>query len=57
MENIFAKEKKICEFEDNTWKVVAKIRKMYTHIIQKEFLSLKASKEWTSQDLWKYLKT
>lgn len=28
MEKIFAREEKICELEDNTWKALAKIRKM-----------------------------
>ncbi len=30
---------------------------MCTDTVQKEFLSVKASKEWTPKDLWKHLKT
>ncbi len=57
MEKIIAREEKICEFEDNTRKAVTKIRKMCTDKVQKESLSVKASKEWTPKDLWKNLKT
>lgn len=44
MEKIFAREEKICEFEDKARKAVAKIGKMCTDAVQKEFLSAKASK-------------
>ena len=57
MEKIFVREKKICEFQDNARKAVAKIGKMYTDIVQKEFLFVKASREWTSKELWSHLKT
>ena len=57
MEKIFTREEKICEFEDNARKAVAKIGKMCTDTVQKEFLSVKVSKEWTPQDLWKHLKS
>lgn len=35
IKKIFARKEKICEFEDNTEKTVAKIRKMCTDTIQK----------------------
>ena len=35
MEKIFAREEKICEFEDNVRKEVAKIGKMCTDTVQK----------------------
>lgn len=46
---------KICEFQDNARKAVAKIGKICIDTVQKEFRSVKASKEWTPQDLWKHL--
>ncbi len=45
MKRIFAREEKICEFQDNARKAVAKIGKMYTDTVQKKFLSVKASNE------------
>ena len=57
MEKIFAREEKICEFQDNARKAVAKIGKMCTDTVQKEFLSVKASREWTPKELWSHLKT
>ena len=56
MEKIFAREGKICEFEDNAQKAVAKIG-MFTDTVQKGFHLVKASKKWTLKDLWKHLKT
>ncbi len=56
MEKIFVREEKICEFEDNARKAVAKIGKMCTDTVQKEFFLVKASKEWMPKDLWKHLK-
>ena len=44
MEKIFAREEKICEFEDNARKAVAKIRKICTDTVQKEFFLVKISK-------------
>ena len=41
MEKIFAREEKICEFQDNARKAVAEIGKMCTDTIQKEFSLLK----------------
>ncbi len=57
MEKIFAREKKIYEFQDNAHKAVAKIRKMCTDKVQTKFLSVKALREWTPKELWNYLKT
>ena len=57
MEKIFAQEKKICKLQDNSRKVVTKIGKMCTYTVQKEFLSVKASREWTPKQLWNHLKT
>ncbi len=51
MEKIIAKEEKICEFEGNAQKAVANIGKMCTDRVQKEFLLLNASKEWTLEDI------
>lgn len=34
MKKIYTCEEKICEFQDNTCKVIAKIREMYTEIVQ-----------------------
>lgn len=45
MEKIYTWEKKICKFQDNGCKVIAKIRKMCTSTIQKKFLLVKALKE------------
>ena len=57
MEKIFAREEKICEFQDNTRKAVAKIEKMCTDTVQKEFFSIKTLREWTPKKLWSHLKT
>ena len=57
MEKIFAREEKICEFQDNACKAVAKIGKMCTDTVQKEFLSVKASRDWTPEELYCHLKT
>ncbi len=56
MEKIYARDEKIREFQDNARKTVVKIRKMCTDTVQKEFLSVKASKEWIPKDLWERLK-
>ena len=57
IEKIYARDEKICEFQDNARKVIAKIGKMYTEIVQKEFLSIKASRKWIAKELWDHLKT
>ena len=57
MERIYACDEKICEFQDNVRKAIAKIGKICTETVQKEFLSVKVSREWTPKDLWDHLKT
>ena len=57
MERIYARDEKICEFQDNARKAIAKIGKMCTETVQKEFLSVKVSREWTPKELWDHLKT
>ena len=57
MERIYARDEKICEFQDNARKAIAKIGKMCTETVQKEFLSVKASREWTPKKLWDHQKT
>ncbi len=57
MEKIFAREEKICEFKDNSRKAEAKIGKMCSDTVKKEFFSVKASREWTPKELWSHLKT
>ena len=51
MKKIYAQEEKICEFQDNARKSVAKIGKVCTDKIQKEFLLVKASRKWTPKVL------
>ena len=51
MEKIYAREEKICEFQDNARKAIAKIEKMCTKTVQKEFLLVKASRDWTPKEL------
>lgn len=57
IEKIFDQDKKIKEFQDNRCKEVAKIGKMCIDTIPKKFLSLKASREWSSKKQWIHLKT
>lgn len=57
LEKIYAWNKKICEFEDNACKTIAKIRKMYTETVQNEFLLVKTPRNWTFKELWDHLKT
>ena len=56
MKKIFAREEKIGECQDNSYKAVAKIRKISTDIVKKEFLSVNTSRELTSKELWSHLK-
>ena len=57
LEKIYAREEKIVEFQDNARKAIAKIGKMCTDTVQKEFLSVKSLREWTPKELWNHLKT
>ena len=45
MGKIFAREEKICEFQDNAGKTVAKIWKMCTDTVKNKFFSVKALRE------------
>lgn len=45
IKKIFAREEKICEFEDNALKTIAKIGKICTNTVQKELFLVKAFKE------------
>ena len=56
MEKIYIRQEMIVEFEDNACKAIAKIGKMCTDMVQKEFLSVKTSSKWTPKDLWAHLK-
>ena len=57
MEKIYAWEEKICKFQNNACKIIAKIKKIYIDTVQKEFLLVKALKDWTLKKLRNYLKT
>ncbi len=57
MERIYIQEENTSEFQDNAFKAVAKMGKICIYRVQKEFLSVKASREWTAKELWRYLKT
>lgn len=46
----------MCEFQDNACKAIAKLGKMCTKTVQKEYFSVKASRKWTLKELWDYLK-
>lgn len=41
IEKIYVNEEKICKFQDNTCKAIAKIRKMCTEKVQNKFLLVK----------------
>ena len=51
MEKIYAREEKIWKFQFNARKAVSKMRMMCTDTVQKKFLSVKASREWTPKEL------
>ena len=56
MEKIFARKVKICEFQDNSWKAIAKIGKMCTDTVQKKLFFVRALREWllrSSGVIWK----
>ena len=57
LKKIYAREEKIIKFQDNTHKAIAKIRKMCTDKVQKEFFSVRSLRELTSKELWNHLKT
>lgn len=45
IERIYARDEKICKFQDNARKAIAKTGKMCTETVQKKFFSVKALKE------------
>ena len=51
LEKIYAREGKIVEFQDSACKAIAKIGKMCANTVQKEFLSVRSSREWTPKEL------
>ena len=51
IERIYARNEKIYEFQDNARKTIAKIGKMCIETVQKEFFSVKASRDWTPKEL------
>lgn len=51
MKKNYACNEKICKFEDNAHKAIAKIKKICTETVQKKFLSVKALREWTPKKL------
>ena len=57
IKKIYIQQEKIVKFEDNAHKAIAKIGKMCTYIIQKEFFSVKTSGKWTPKYVWDHLKT
>lgn len=46
IQKIFFREKKTCEFSDNSCNAISKIGKIYTVKVLKEFLSVKTVKKW-----------
>ena len=54
-ERIYQRLLKIKEHTDNVWQMVAKIGRMCTEMVQKEFLALKPLTTWNPKDLWNYL--
>lgn len=45
IKKIYAREEKICKFQNNDYKAIANIGKMCTDIVQNKFLSIKVLKE------------
>lgn len=56
-ERIYQRSLKIKEHTDDTRRTVAKIGRMCTETVQKEFLVSKPLTTWTPKDLWDHLKT
>ena len=57
IERIYQQYLKFKEFSDNARRTVAKMERMYTETVQKEFLALKLLTTWNPKDLWEHLKT
>ncbi len=51
MGRIYALNEKIYKFQDNAYKAIAKIGKIYIETVQKKFFSVKVSREWTPKEL------
>ncbi len=51
MKKIFPYKEKICELQNHDRKAIAKIRKMCTDKVQKQFIYIKALKKWTPKKL------
>ena len=57
MKKIYIWDEKIIKFQINACKEIAKIGKMCSDTIQKEFYLIKTLNKWTFKDLWDYSKT
>lgn len=57
MEQIYQCSLKIKDFDDDSRQTIAKIGRMCTETVQKEFLSLKDLAAWNPTVLWEHLKT
>ena len=55
MEKIYVLQEKIVKFEDDSYKAIAKIRKMYTNIIKKKFLLVKISIKCRDHKIYDYV--
>ena len=55
-ERIYQRWKEIRDFDLDVLKTSAKISRMCTDTVQKEFLAVKNSTEWNPKDLWDWLK-
>ena len=54
-ERIWQRSEKIRDFDQDVQRATAKISKMCSSTVQKEFLSLHKSTEWKPKDLWEWL--
>ena len=48
---MYAREKKICNFENDDCKIIGKIGKIYNEMIQKEFFLVKILRNQVSKNL------
>ncbi len=55
-ERIYQRWEKIQDFDLDVRKTAAKISRICTDIVQKEFLTVKTSTEWNPKELWDWLK-
>lgn len=55
-ERIYQRWKKVRDFDLDVRKTAAKISRMCTDTVQKEFLAVKTSTEWDPKELWDWLK-